>query len=97
MLLAVPEADKAIEKLYGEGCFEPDSEVYGHFWRLVETRGYVRLLLDIVFYASDAGEYETAVTYAKRVLQMNHGDNNGALPLPRRTPSAKLTPPPRHP
>jgi hypothetical protein len=77
LLLAVPEADKAIQKLYGEECFEPDSEVYGHFWRLVETRGYVRLLLDIVCYASDAGEYETAVDYSKRVLQMNHGDNNG--------------------
>ncbi|KAA8895436.1 hypothetical protein FN846DRAFT_339213 [Sphaerosporella brunnea] len=77
LLLAVPEADRAIKKLYGEDCFEPSSEVYGHFWRLVETRGYVRLLLDIVFCAADSGDYETAVEYAKRVLQYNHGDNNG--------------------
>ncbi|KAI5799892.1 hypothetical protein EDC01DRAFT_777085 [Geopyxis carbonaria] len=77
LLAAVPEADKAIQRLYGENCFEPEAEVYGHFWRLVETRGYVRLLLDTVFTAADAQKYDTAVEFAKRVLQMNHGDNNG--------------------
>lgn len=77
LLIAVPEADKAIQKLYGPQCFESTSEVYGQFWRLVETRGYVRLLLDIVYFASDTGDYDTAFTYAKRVLEANHGDNNG--------------------
>jgi hypothetical protein len=85
LLLAVPECDNAIKRLYGENCFEPTSEVYGHFWRLVETQGYVRLLLDIVFAAADSGDYETAVEYAKRVLQYNHGDNNG-MPLSSSSP-----------
>jgi hypothetical protein len=82
LIAAVPEADAAIVRLYGKDCFSPGSEVYGHFWRLAETRGFVRLLLDIVFCAADAGDWETAVQYSKRILQMNHGDNNG---MPRGT------------
>ncbi|CCX13093.1 hypothetical protein FPQ18DRAFT_392507 [Pyronema domesticum] len=77
LIEAVPEADAAIVRLYGKDCFTPASEVYGHFWRLAETRGFVRLLLDIVFCAADVGDWETAVQYSKRILQMNHGDNNG--------------------
>ena len=85
----VPDADRAIQRLYGDDCFEPSSNVYGHFWRLVETRGYVRLLLDVVFASADCGEYRTSVVFSKRILEMNHGDNNGSPPLP----SPSLSPP----
>jgi hypothetical protein len=92
LLLAVPDADQAIVRHYGEECFEPTSEFYGHFWRLVETRGYVMLLLDIVISAADCGEYETAVEYAKRVLEVNHGDNNGWPPSVLSRPSVSMGP-----
>lgn len=75
--LVIPESDKVMQQLYGDNCFMPENEAYGHFWRLQDTRGYIRLLLDAVNCAADAGDFQVAVDQSRRVLEMNHGDNNG--------------------
>lgn len=77
LLAALPSADETMKRMFGENCFESNSEVYGQFWRITETRSYIRLLLDVTCYAADAEEYQVAVDNSRRVLEMNHGDNNG--------------------
>jgi hypothetical protein len=98
LLATLPSADDTMKRMFGPDCFESNSEVYGQFWRITDTRSYIRLLLDVTCYAADAGEYQVAVDNSRRVLEMNHGDNNGILP-PQKYSSfdQRLTQKPRNP
>lgn len=63
------------EKLMREGGYYPDA--VGHFWGILETRPYMRMLsgfADSLIYLKD---YEGAALVMERMLKLNPADNQG--------------------
>ncbi|TGZ81316.1 hypothetical protein EX30DRAFT_364003 [Ascodesmis nigricans] len=75
-LKALPLAETAIQRVYGT-TYRQNPAIHGHFWRLTESQGYIRLLLELVTVANDAKDYKVALSTAQTILEANHGDNNG--------------------
>ncbi|KAL7268299.1 hypothetical protein RUND412_009086 [Rhizina undulata] len=73
----LPHAEKLMKRKFGEDCFQEGSDVYGHYWGVMNTRGFMRLMLDIQYYAAMEKEWELAMNMTERILRLNHGDNNG--------------------
>ena len=60
-------------------CFTPDSSspTFGHFWGIMGTREYIRLLMTISLLYESMGNFEPAHDYNLRILTYNQGDNTG--------------------
>lgn len=80
MLAIVPNADQVMKEELGGDCFEPSGDAYGHFWGILGTRPFIQILLDVASYSADCEEWEQALKYIRRVLELNWGDNNGTFP-----------------
>ena len=50
----------------------------GHFWQILETRPYMRILLSIMQISFQCGFISKAIDYANKIIKLNEGDNNGA-------------------
>ena len=86
VLLAEATSDpKQARRLYEEGMEaglralgpEPFAEDVGHFWGIVETRGYMRACQGLAAVLWALGEREAAIGHAQEMLRLNPGDNQG--------------------
>lgn len=64
----------AAERALGPEIFE---EGVGHFWRIVETRPYMRAREGLAHVLWLTGEHRTAIDHLKAMLHLNPGDNQG--------------------
>lgn len=65
---------EAGRRALGEETFK---EARGHFWRLLETRPYMRSCAGFMHCLWEAGEHNTAIDHAKEMLKLNPSDNQG--------------------
>ncbi|MDQ6603371.1 MAG: hypothetical protein M3Z19_11670 [Chloroflexota bacterium] len=86
VLLAEATSDpQQARRLYEEGmeaglrALGPASfaEDVGHFWGIVETRGYMRACQGLAAVLWALGEQEAAIGHAREMLRLNPGDNQG--------------------
>lgn len=78
MLAVIPHADSVMKEELGDDCFEPsDESAYGHFWGIISTRPYMRVVLDIATYSAICEEWGQALEYTRKAMELNCGDNNG--------------------
>jgi len=56
---------------------EPFAEDVGHFWGIVETRGYMRACQGLAAVLWALGERDAAIGHAREMLRLNPGDNQG--------------------
>ncbi|KAL7274838.1 hypothetical protein RUND412_002248 [Rhizina undulata] len=77
LLECVMPAEEVVKKVLGEDCFGDGSRARGSFWAVALGRGFVRLLMDIVCYAADCGQWGVAMGVAERVLRLDWGDHTG--------------------
>ncbi|MHB8646158.1 MAG: hypothetical protein ACYDAR_10265 [Thermomicrobiales bacterium] len=86
VLLAEATSDpQQARRLYEEGMEaglralgpEPFAEDVGHFWGIVETRGYMRACQGLAAVLWALGEQEAAIGHAREMLRLNPGDNQG--------------------
>ncbi len=56
---------------------EPFAEDVGHFWGIVETRGYMRACQGLAAVLWALGEQEAALDHAREMLRLNPMDNQG--------------------
>ncbi len=68
------EAMAAAERTLGP---EPFTNDIGHFWRMVETRPYMRARNGYAECLWDAGRRDEAIEHWRELLRLNPGDNQG--------------------
>lgn len=66
---------KELEKLEKEGYFKND---IGHFYGILDTRPYIRLLHNIVSHYQIMGAYKKAMEIYEYMMTLNEHDNTGA-------------------
>ena len=49
----------------------------GHFWGMIETRPYMRVLGELARLLNSTGKAEEAITHWEEMLRLNPGDNQG--------------------
>ena len=86
VLLAEATSDpKQARRLYEEGMEaglralgpEPFAEDVGHFWGIVETRGYMRACQGLAAVLWALGEREAAIGHAQEMLRLNPATTRG--------------------
>ncbi|KAI0959817.1 hypothetical protein AcW1_004533 [Taiwanofungus camphoratus] len=63
--------------LFGPKSFDDDGEQVGHFWGLIETRPYMRVLQAIVRIAFEKKDYDKSANTIIEMLRLCPGDNMG--------------------
>jgi tetratricopeptide (TPR) repeat protein len=65
---------EAGRRALGEKIFKDSS---GHFWGMMETRPYMRSCAGLMQCLWDEGKHDAAISQAKKMLTLNHNDNQG--------------------
>ncbi len=65
---------KAGERALGEKIFQ---EEVGHFWKMVETRSYMRARAGLARCLWELGKHKEAIEHYRDILRLNPGDNQG--------------------
>jgi tetratricopeptide (TPR) repeat protein len=65
---------QAGERALGKTFFKRNA---GHFWGILETRGYMRALCGLANELWDICQYEEAITHWRTILRLNRDDNIG--------------------
>lgn len=78
---SLPELVEKLERIisraeenFGEQYIEENK---GHFWKLVETRPYMRALDSLLIFLRLAGRTKEAILQAEKMLELNPDDNQG--------------------
>ncbi|KAI0773887.1 hypothetical protein C8Q74DRAFT_1199891 [Fomes fomentarius] len=66
-----------LQRSLGPNCFDDDSEQIGYFWRILETRPYMRVLQAIVRLAFEVKDYSKSANTMIEMLRLCPGDNLG--------------------
>ncbi|KAJ3485051.1 hypothetical protein NLI96_g5241 [Meripilus lineatus] len=61
----------------GEKCLDDDGDRVGHYWSLIETRPYMRVLQALVRFYVEDGRFDQAANTSIEMLRLNPGDNQG--------------------
>lgn len=83
---------RLLKKLLGSNCFDDDSGICGHFWGILQTWPFMRVLQVIVHTSFESGEYELC-TYVSLVVCSPKESENSSKPFLRRTgkPSSRCS------
>ncbi|TBU48461.1 hypothetical protein BD309DRAFT_292618 [Dichomitus squalens] len=66
-----------LRQILGPTCFDDDDDNVGHFWGLIETRPYMRVLQAIVRLAFENKDYNKSANAIIEMLRLCPGDNLG--------------------
>ena len=56
---------------------EYENEHKGHYWGLIETRPFIRMLITQMDFLTEAGKRKEAIEIGERIIYLNENDNNG--------------------
>ncbi|PIL36807.1 hypothetical protein GSI_00497 [Ganoderma sinense ZZ0214-1] len=66
-----------LRQILGPTCFDDDDEYVGHFWGVIETRPYMRVLQAIVRLAFENKDFNKSANAIIEMLRLCPGDNMG--------------------
>ncbi|KAF7800007.1 hypothetical protein EIP86_011250 [Pleurotus ostreatoroseus] len=74
---AEEQGRKLLKKDLGPDCFDDDGDVVPHFWGMIETRPYMRVLQAQVRICMESKQYSKAADVSKEMLRLCESDNLG--------------------